>query len=95
MPQTLWGLLANGAPTPHKGLVRLKCRDSGAVVTVKTGRGVTSEPSRDKGQIYEIMALRDCAPWNPNAKRATIRVRYGERVVHTYLDERFNDEVVE
>jgi len=100
MKRTVRELILEGrrekGPNQGIGLAGTLCTDSGAFVKVRVQGGVTGERSKRKGETYVIRDLVDCAPWNPNERRATLVVQYlkaPQDNVYTYLDERFNDEV--
>jgi hypothetical protein len=76
------------------GLRNKKFRDVGGIVTVKTDMGVIKMPSPNKGMIYQIGELTDFAPWNPNMRKATLGIYVNGERIYTYLDERFNDELI-
>ena len=95
--QTLWNFIFEGPSDGGRpGLKGRKFRDIGAWTTVRVEHGIINQHSENKGRIYEIHALNDRAPWDPNNHKPTLMIGYeGGETVYTYLHERFNDELVE
>jgi len=96
MGLTLWDTIVYGIPNSKtQGLMGRKFRDMGAETTIRTDKGLVKRPSEEKGKVYQIHALQNFAPWNPNQQRPTLMIGCNGRTIYTYLDERFKDELVE
>ena len=68
------------------------------IVTTWASNRIKKNPSPYKGKIYRIRDIIDRTAFNPNQLRTTLKIEYepfdGSSVIETYLDERFNDELI-